>query len=136
MCQERQWFEQIKSNKKTTFIHLVFRLVTLVNVDIVLILNWTLEMMHKQMSKLLAIYMFTLLHSYTLRVKKPLQTDAIKFSLNVQKKNILCFVQRSVPVRTQLRIKVTQSPLFVYFTDWCSSTAENNCKTNQLSGSN
>ena len=86
MCQERQWFEQIKSNKKTTFIHLVFRLVTLVNVDIVLILNWTLEMMHKQMSKPLAIYMFTLLHSYTLRVKKPLQTDAIKFSLNVQKK--------------------------------------------------
>ena len=96
----------------------MFRLVTLVNVDIVLILNWTLEMMHKQMSKLLAIYMFTLLHSYTLRVKKPLQTDAIKFSLNVQKKkNILCFVQRSVPVRTQLRIKVTQPPLFVYFTD-------------------
>ena len=51
--------------KKTTFIQLVFRLVTLVNVDIVLILNWTLEMMHKQMSKPLAIYMFTLLHSYT-----------------------------------------------------------------------
>ena len=75
--------------KKTTFIHLVFRLVTLVNVDIVLILNWTLEMMHKQMSKLLAIYMFTLLHSHTLRVKKPLQTDAIKFSLNVQKKSFL-----------------------------------------------